>query len=147
MATQFGGRYPGIFSAWGIQSVVCERVHGLNCMCLTPNAWDLRALYNTWRNVLLISYFSVKHVLPHTPCTITLPDLRSLEMCLGTKWVQVWLDIMSQSVPVSVNYRTNTHLPQQFTHSSAVAHMLKWVTFAALMVTDCQCDCYIAIDT
>ena len=39
-----------IFFAWEIRGVACERVNGLKCVCLTPNAWDLRALKMCWTN-------------------------------------------------------------------------------------------------
>ena len=48
--------YPGNFSEWEIRSVAWERVHGLKCVCLTPKAWDLRALIYIYIYVCVIIF-------------------------------------------------------------------------------------------
>ena len=40
---------------WLPYRVACERVHGLNCVCLTPNAWDLRALLPILSRILTVA--------------------------------------------------------------------------------------------
>ena len=44
------------FFAWEIQGVACERVNGLKCVCLTPNAWDLRGLIRRVDHVLFADW-------------------------------------------------------------------------------------------